>query len=396
MNFKQIKDAEQNYYMHTFSRAPVAFTHGSGTKLYDTAGKEYVDFFAGIAVNCLGYDDPELSAAIADQARRLIHVSNIFYTQEQAAFTKALLSGTDFNRVFISNSGAEANECAIKIVRKMASQSGSGKTAIITAKNSFHGRTITTATATGQPKYSEPFSPLTPGFIYVPYNDITALRDAVSPAVGAIMIETIQGEGGVVCADYDYMNAAYILAKSKNILLIIDEVQTGTGRTGKFFSYEHFGIIPDIVTLAKGLAGGVPIGATLARGAAAEALTAGSHGSTFGGNPLACRAGTVVVNRVKNPAYLKSIEEKGEYLLHKLTELKNLHAVTDVRGRGLLVGLELLPGIINSEITGKMLSAGYIINACGNNTIRFCPPYIISHAEIDSMAEALKDIIATF
>lgn len=396
MNFKQIKDAEQNYYMHTFNRAPVAFTHGSGTKLYDTSGKEYVDFFAGIAVSCLGYDDSELSEAIAEQARKLIHVSNVFYTGEQAAFTKALLAGTDFNRVFISNSGAEANECAIKIVRKLASHSGSGKTAIITAKNSFHGRTITTATATGQPKYSDPFSPLTPGFVYVPYNDISALRDAVSPAVGAIMIETIQGEGGVICADYDYINAAYILAKSKDILLIIDEVQTGVGRTGKFFSYEHFGIIPDIVTLAKGLAGGVPIGATLARGAAAEALTVGSHGSTFGGNPLACRAGTVVINRVKNQSYLKSIEEKGEYLLHKLTDLKCLHTVTDVRGRGLLIGLQLLNGIIGSEIAGKMLSAGYIINACGNNTLRFCPPYIITNADIDAMSEALKGILSTF
>ncbi|MDR3318928.1 MAG: aminotransferase class III-fold pyridoxal phosphate-dependent enzyme, partial [Clostridiales bacterium] len=267
---------------------------------------------------------------------------------------------------------------------------------IITAEGSFHGRTLATATLTGQPKYSAPFAPLPPAIRYVPYNDIGALKKAVTPDVGAILLETVQGEGGVVPATHEYLTSAYALAKAKGIIFALDEVQTGVGRTGKMFSYEHFGIIPDIITLAKGLAGGVPIGAVLARGAVAEAFKPGDHGSTFGGNPLACAAAAVVLKRLKRTALLDEVDKKGAYLLNRLTELRALDCVSDVRGLGLLAGLQLKPSVLGAEIVGKMLEMGYIINCCAKNTLRFAPPFIITTAEIDAMTDTLSALLKTY
>ncbi|MCL2751845.1 MAG: aspartate aminotransferase family protein [Firmicutes bacterium] len=393
MDYNSITEIDANYYMRTFNRMPAAFERGEGCLLYDVNGKEYLDFFAGIAVNALGYNDKEFVAAVADQVGKLIHTSNIFYSPVQARFIKTLLAGSDFNRVFLSNSGAEANECAIKIVRKAANAEQNGKTTVITALKSFHGRTVTTATATGQPKYAQPFAPLTPGFKYVPYNDCAALKEAVTDDVGAIMLENILGESGIFPADYEFINTAYVLAKSKGLFLIFDEIQTGVGRTGKFFGYEHYDIVPDIVTLAKGIAGGIPMGATLARGIAADTLKPGEHGSTFGGNALACRAADVVVARIKTPAFLADVARKGTYLIHELTELKSLPCVKDVRGRGLMAGLELAEPVKNSDIATKMLEKGFVINAAGSNTLRFCPPLVITEGQINQMITALKDIL---
>ena len=335
LDLRQIKELDAKNYMHTFSRQNICFTHGKGSKLYDTFGNEYIDLGGGIAVNCLGHDDAELTAAICEQAHKLIHSSNLYYNEPQALLCEELLSGTIFERAFLCNSGAEANEGAIKLVRKHFYNKGENRPKIITAKGSFHGRTIATVTATGQEKYNKPFAPLPPGFTHVPYNDFAALKNEADEHTAAIMLEVIQGESGVLPADYDYIVNAYALAKSRGILFVIDEVQTGMGRTGKMFGFEHYGIQPDIITLAKGLGGGVPIGAVLARGDAATAFAPGDHGTTFGGNPLACAAARVVVNRLKN-GLLEEVAKKGEYLLGKLSKLKKFNFVRDVRGKGLL------------------------------------------------------------
>jgi len=396
MTYNKIKQFDNKYYFKTYSRQPLALVKGQRTKLYDTNGKEYTDFFAGVAVNCLGYNDAEISKTIAKQAKKLLHVSNHFYTEEQAKVLQLLLDGSDFTRAFLCNSGAEANECALKLIRKYYYEKGVDKPVIITAESSFHGRTLATATLTGQPKYSLPFAPLPPAIKYVKYNDIAALSEALTPDVGAVLLETVQGEGGVNPATFEYLTAAYALAKSKGVIFALDEVQTGVGRTGKMYSYEHFGIIPDVITLAKGLGGGVPIGAVLARGALAEAFKPGDHGSTFGGNPLACAAAAVVLKRLKNTPLINEVEQKGVYLNDKLTELRVLDCVADVRGIGLLVGLQLKGYVKGAEIVGKMLDLGYIINCCSNNTLRFAPPFIITLQEIDAMADALKGLLSQF
>lgn len=394
MDFKTIKETDSLYSMRTYNRFPVCWVSGTGCKLYDSNGKEYTDFLAGLAVNSLGYGDPELTQAIAVQASKLMHTSNLFYSEENAELSKLLTEGSDFSKVFLCNSGAEANECAIKLTRKYFNNYLSPRKTIITAVNSFHGRTLATVTATGQTKYSAPFAPLPEGFKHVPFGDIDALNEELNSGnVAAFMIETIQGEGGVVPASYEYLTTAYAMCKAKGALFIVDEIQTGMGRTGKMFSYEHFGITPDIITLAKGLGGGVPIGAVLARGDAAECFVPGDHGTTFGGNPLAAKAAAVVVKRLKSPGFLDNVSQTGEYFKAKLTELKAIHSVIDVRGKGLLLGLQLNPDIKGAEIVGKMLSAGYVINCCGGNTLRFCPPLIISKREIDGMIAALGKLL---
>ena len=393
LDLRQIKELDAKNYMHTFSRQNICFTHGKGSKLYDTFGNEYIDLGGGIAVNCLGHDDAELTAAICEQAHKLIHSSNLYYNEPQALLCEELLSGTIFERAFLCNSGAEANEGAIKLVRKHFYNKGENRPKIITAKGSFHGRTIATVTATGQEKYNKPFAPLPPGFTHVPYNDFAALKNEADEHTAAIMLEVIQGESGVLPADYDYIVNAYALAKSRGILFVIDEVQTGMGRTGKTFGFEHYGIQPDIITLAKGLGGGVPIGAVLARGDAATAFAPGDHGTTFGGNPLACAAARVVVNRLKN-GLLQEVAKKGEYLLGKLSKLKKFNFVRDVRGKGLLLGVNLTEKVQNAEIVGKMAANGVIILTAGNNTLRFAPAYTITKEETDEACNKLMDLFA--
>lgn len=395
MELERIKEIENENYFKLFRRHNICFERGEGCVLYDTAGHSYADFFGGIAVNSLGYNNPDLVNAISAQAGKLIHISNLYYNVPQAELTERLISGSIFDRLFLCNSGAEANECAIKLVRKLAYESGSGKATIITAKESFHGRTLATVTATGQEKYSKPFAPLPSGFRYVPFNDLDALKNAWTPDVGAIMLECIQGESGVTPATYDYLVGAYAFAKQKGILLVLDEVQTGSGRTGKFYCFEHYGIQPDIVTLAKGLGGGVPIGCCLARGEAADAFRLGDHGTTFGGNPLACAAANVVVGKLQNTDLLEQVAEKGEYLSGALSHSIARHKfVLDIRGKGLLKGIQLDERIPAASVVGKMMSLGFIVGTCGHNTIRLAPPYVVTHAQIDEMTEKLETIFS--
>ncbi|HHW90613.1 MAG TPA: aspartate aminotransferase family protein [Clostridiales bacterium] len=390
-SFEKIKQIDKQYYMPVFNRFDVCFTHGQGCKLYDIDGKEYIDFGAGIAVNCLGHNDAELVNAISEQAKNIIHLSNLYYSPIQAECAKELLKDTDFDKVFFCNSGAEANEGAIKLVRKYYYNKGQNKPVIITAKNSFHGRTLATAAATGQPKYSQSYKPLPEKFVHIPFNDINAFKDAINDDVGAVMLEVIQGEGGIIPADYEYIQEIEALCKRSGILLIIDEVQTGMGRTGKMFGYEHYGITPDIITLAKGLGAGMPIGAVLARGECAEAFAPGDHGSTFGGNPLACAAALVVIKRLKN-GLIDYVKQSGEYFWDKLQSLKKYPAVKQIRGKGLLLGLELNSDIVK-YIIDKMLANCYIIIGCGANSVRFCPPLIIQKNHIDGMVECLEGIL---
>lgn len=394
MDFQTIKEYENQYYLKTFSRYDVCFTHGKGCKLYDTEGREYVDFLGGIAVNALGYGDPELVKAICEQAGRLIHVSNLFYSEPQSLLVKNLLEGTDFARAFLCNSGAEANEGAIKLARKYYFDRGGKKYKFVTALNSFHGRTLATATATGQTKYSKAYTPLPDGFEYVPYNDIAALEQAVDEETCAVILETIQGEGGVIEATSEYLKAAERLCRERDALLIIDEVQTGMGRCGELFSYQAHGIRPDIVTLAKALGGGVPIGALLASEKLSETFSPGDHGSTFGGNPLACAAANVVVGRLRNTDLLAQIREKGDYFKRTLSSLKKHSSVLDIRGKGLLIGLELEESVSGKALVKAMLGRGYILNCAGHNTLRFAPPFPISGEEIDGMVKALDECLA--
>lgn len=395
MDFEKIKKQENKYYMPMFNRANICFTHGKGNRLYDTAGKEYVDFTAGIAVNCLGYGYPPLVEAVASQAQKLIHISNLYYNEPQSQLAEALIESSIFSRVFFSNSGAEANECAIKLARKYYVKKGiPNKHRILCAVDSFHGRTLATCTATGQDKYSAPFAPLPEGFSHVPYNDFAALKDALTDDVGAVMLEPIQGESGVVCASYDYLVNVYALCKQKGVLLILDEVQTGVGRTGKRYCFEHYGIQPDIVTLAKGLAGGVPIGATLARGEVAESFAYGDHGSTFGGNPLACAAALAVNEKISDPDFIARVESAGQRLQDRLMELRKYKFVADVRGKGLMRGLQLSDKVKNAEVIGRMREKGFLVASAGRNTLRFVPPLTITEEEIDAMAKQLGEIFA--
>ena len=391
MNFKDIKELAGKNYMNVFSRQNVCFTHGEGNRLFDTSGKEYIDFVSGIGVNCLGYNDPELTKAISTQASKLIHSSNLYYNQEQAILCEKMLNGTIFSKMFLANSGAEANECAIKLVRKHYNKRGQNRPVIVTANGSFHGRTLATLTATGQESHYRIYSPLPEGFKHVPYGDINALKEALTPDVGAIMLEVIQSRSCVRPANYDYLIAAYALCRSKDVLFILDECQTGMGRTGKMFAFEHHGLQPDIVTVAKGMGGGLPISAVLARGEVANAFAVGDHGSTLSGNQLACAAATVVVDRLKN-GLLGEIAAKGEYLLGKLAYFRKYRFVKDVRGIGLLQSIELDDAINGNYVTAQMMQAGVLVNCTKKNIIRLLPPYTITYAEIDILCEKLDEI----
>ena len=383
-------------YMNTFTRYPIVFDYGQGSILYDTEGKAYIDFLAGIAVNTLGYSHSRFTNTLISQSRKLIHSSNLFYTAAQAKLAKLLVENSAADRIFFANSGAEANEGAIKLARMYFYKQGMHRYEIITTTNSFHGRTFATLTATGQNKYHTPLEPLPPGFLNVPFNDIEAMESAVGEKTCAIMIELIQGEGGIVEAQLDYVRKLYKLCKKHNILLIFDEVQTGIGRTGKMFAYEHYGIEPHIFTLAKGLGGGVPIGAILAKEDIAAAFEPGDHGSTFGGNALACSAGACVMKILleNDSKLIKECASKGDYFKDKLEKLQNIypHIIVAVKGKGLMLGTQLDENIDGGNIVNICLDKGFIINCAGNNTLRFVPPLIITKDEIDKLIATLNDI----
>lgn len=387
-----IKEAER-YLMNTYSRFPVVFVKGRGTRLYDQEGKEYIDFVAGVAVNILGHCNHRVTVAIQKQVQRLMHVSNFYYNEPQVNLARLLVKHSFADKVFFCNSGAEANEAAIKLVRKAAkSRWGNDRYEIITMTHSFHGRTLATLTATGQEKIRSGFEPLVPGFKYVPYNDISAVEKAIDPRTAAILVEPIQGEGGVHIPSDDYLPALRKLCDEQGLFLILDEVQTGMGRTGKLFAYEHAGIQPDMMTLAKGLGNGFPIGALLAKAQVAEAFGPGSHASTFGGNPVACAAATAVLETLLEDGHiLENCQRMGEYLLKQLTELAEDYAfVRSVRGKGLLVGMDLT--MDGRPIASECLSEGVLINCTAEKVLRFIPPLIVTQEEIDQLVAVLDRI----
>lgn len=388
------KDAHD--YLPVFARYQIVLDHGEGVYVYDTHGKKYIDFLGGIAVNVLGHNHPQLVKAVADQAGKMIHCSNLYYTQVQAEAAEKLVKLSGLGKVFFGNSGAEANEGAIKLARKYAHSISPDKSQIITALHSFHGRTIATLTATGQPKYQEGFGPLPAGFDYVAYNDIKALEEMMSANTAAVMLEPIQGEGGVHVPDAEYLQQVRQLCDKYNAVLIFDEIQSGIGRSGKFFAYENFGVQPDIVTLAKGLAGGVPIGAFIASDKVAAVFHAGDHGSTFGGNPLACAGACVVLDTIGNEELLAHVTKMGQYMKSRLEKMaeKFPGLVKEVRGMGLMLGMELTqPG---RDIVNKCLEQGSIINCTAGNVLRFVPPLIVTKDDIDEVCDILERVLPDF
>lgn len=391
MPTEELKDDAAKYLMQTYSRQPLSIVRGRGSKVYDLEGREYLDFVAGIAVNILGYGHPDLVQAIQRQAAQLIHTSNLYYTEPQVKLARLLVDHSFADRAFFCNSGAEANEAAIKLARRYGhDRYGAARFEIITMKNSFHGRTLAMVTATGQEKVQKGFEPLMPGFVYAPFNDFTAIESLVTERTAAIMLEPIQAEGGVHVADREYLRSLRQLCTQKDILLIFDEIQTGMGRTGTLFAYEQLGVQPDIMTLAKGLAGGVPIGVCLAKDAVAAAFTPGSHASTFGGNPLACAAALAVCHVLLEGPVLENAKRMGEYLAKGLADCKNrFRVVQEVRGLGLLQGMELT--IDARTVVADALARGVLLNAANEHVLRMVPPLIITQPEIDR----LLDLLAT-
>lgn len=385
-------------YLPVFARYQIVLDHGEGVNVYDTAGKKYIDFLGGIAVNVLGHGHRELVKAVADQAARMIHVSNLYYTEAQATAAEKLVKLSGLDRAFFANSGAEANEGAIKLARKYTHQKDEEKSTVIAAWHSFHGRTLATLAATGQPKYQAGFGPLPPAFDYVTYGDLAELEARMNDRVSAVMLETIQGEGGIYVPSPEYLQGVRALCDKYGALLILDEIQCGIGRTGVFFAYESFGIKPDIVTLAKGLAGGVPIGAVITTEKVAEALHPGDHGTTFGGNPLACAAANVVLDTVASPGFLKNVARLGEYFTGALKKLaaKYPGLIKEVRGRGLMLGAELTREDIGRDIVNDVLENGAIINCTAGNVLRFVPPLIITEGDIDEVVARVDKALAKF
>ena len=397
MTEEKIFERDDKNYLPVFNRYKIVLERGDGAYLYDLNGKKYIDFLAGIAVNVLGHNYPPLVKAISEQAAKVIHVSNLYYTQAQADAAAKLVKLSGLDRAFFGNSGAEANEGAIKIARKFAKKISPDKTQIISAWDSFHGRTLATLTATGQPKYHKGFEPLPAGFDYVHYNDIAELEEKISDKTCAVMLETIQGEGGVYPPKNDYLQKVRALCDKHGALLILDEIQAGIGRSGKFFAYEKYGIKPDIVTLAKGLAGGVPIGAFICTEEVAQAFHAGDHGTTFGGNPLACAAANVVLDTVPDEKFLAHVAEVGKYFKDKLIALQKKYPaqIKEIRGEGLILGAQLdKPKKSGVEIVNECMKRGAIINCTVGTVLRFIPPLIINSAQVDEVINILDEVLS--
>lgn len=384
------------YIFQTYARQSRCFIKGEGTTLWDDQGNRYTDFLAGIAVCNLGHCHPAVTAAISEQAGTLVHVSNLFYTSCQADLANLLIENSFADRVFFANSGAEANEAAIKLARRFfQSQGNSDRYKIITMKQSFHGRTMATLSATGQDKIKNGFYPLLDGFLHIPFNDIAALNENMDETVCAVLLEPVQGEGGVIPADETYLKQVRKLCDEKGALLIFDEIQTGMGRCGKLFAHELYDVRPDIMTLAKALGNGLPIGAMLSTDHAAKGFALGSHGSTFGGTPLATRAACEVVKIISAPSFLDHVVQTGAYFMEQLTKLKSKHSlIKQVRGKGLLIGLEIeATENRNAAFFVKaLMEKGFIINGIQENILRFAPPLIIGKEEIDALVAALDDL----
>ncbi|WP_420644162.1 acetylornithine transaminase [Candidatus Leptofilum sp.] len=395
MDKQAIIQAEANYVLHTYNRPEIVFTHGQGMFLFDSDGNKYLDFTSGIAVTALGHSDPDWGTAVSQQASQLTHVSNLFHTTPQAQLAQKLVENSFADKVFFCNSGTEANEAALKFARKVSNlqsfssaqdKSPISKTNIIAFSGGFHGRTMGSLSATYKAQYREPFAPLVPGLTFLPFNDLPAAQAAIDDNTCAVIVEPIQGEGGVNPATVEFLQGLRAACDAHDALLIFDEVQCGLGRTGTLWAYQQFGVRPDIMTLAKPLAGGLPIGATLVTQAVANCIQPGDHGSTFAAGPLVCTAANVVFDKVSQSDFLQTVQENGAYLKHRLETLE-LEAVLEVRGQGLLVGIT-----INQPAAPIMTAArdkGVLILTAGEDVLRLAPALIVNRDEIDTAVSTI-------
>ena len=396
MNLSEIKSLDSQHFLQVFGeRMPACFVRGEGCTLYDQDGKAYTDLFAGIAVNALGYHHPVITDAIIAQANAgVLHTSNIFYVQPQAELAALLCAHTFADRVFFANSGAEANEGAMKLACKYFYAQGVNRYKIVSADHSFHGRTLATVAATGHDYYQAPYRPLLPkGITQVPYNDLDALKAAIDDETAAILLEPMQGEGGVTPAKAEYLKAVRALCDEKGILLILDEVQTGVCRTGSLYCHEQYGVIPDIMTSAKGLGCGFPIGAILASEKVASKIAKGDHGSTFGGNTFACAVSLAAMRYMIDNDFSAVAREKGAYLMDALRKIRSEH-IAEVRGMGLLIGIQLKDDCPAGDVMRRMLARGFVPGTASGNVIRLAPPLIISYEEMDAFVAALAEELA--
>lgn len=395
MTLDEIKSTDKQYYMNTFGdRLPVAFERGEGIRLFAENGDVYYDFLAGIAVNALGHSHSAFISALKDQLDKVIHTSSLYYIENQARLAKMIADSSCADKVFFSNTGAEANEGAFKLARKYFYNKGQDKYEIITLDKSFHGRTLAAVAATGQEKYQKPYRPLTPGFIQVRPNDFDAVANAAGEKTAAVMIELVQGESGVHPMDAEYVRRLREFCTQKDIILIFDEVQTGMGRSGEMFCYQTYGVEPDIFTLAKALGGGIPIGALCAKDFVASAFSPGDHGTTFGGNPFAAAAGLAVFDIYEKEHILENVKETGAYFTGRLKELaKKYSRITDVRSCGLLIGVEFEASIAK-DVFAKLFENKFLTSLCGGNTVRIAPPLILKKDEADMFADTLDKILS--
>ena len=390
MNFEEIRQQEKENLMPTYGRFPVALVQGKGVYATDSEGKTYLDFTSGIGVNALGWCDDGWVKAVSEQAATLQHISNLYYNPVQTALAEELCRLSGFSKVFFGNSGAEANECAIKLARKFGETKAPDCKRILTLENSFHGRTVTTLAATGQDEFHHHFDPFTEGFDYAPIDDMEKVRAAVTEKTCAVMIELIQGEGGVLPLDPDFVHQVEALCRENDLLLLIDEVQTGIGRTGSLFCFQQYGIKPDVVSMAKGLGGGVPIGAVMAADTCDTVLGPGTHATTFGGTPMICAAANAVLSEVTQPEFLKSVTEKGEYLKAKILGFGS-DKVKDVRGMGLMLGI-VVDADARAALVKEIMDAGVLVLTAGTNAIRLLPPLSISYEEMDEALAVMQKV----
>ena len=392
MTHNEIMELDNKYIMETYARYPVVLSHGNNATLTDVDGTEYIDFTSGIGVNSLGTADKGWIAAVTEQINKIAHISNYFYSPVTTKLAEMLINLSDMKRVFFGNSGAEANEGAIKVARKYSyDKYGEGRSVIISLNQSFHGRTITTLAATGQDAFHTHFHPFTEGFKYIPLNDTEALKSAVTPDVCGIIVEPIQGEGGVNIMDCEYAKQLKEICEANDILLIFDEIQTGCGRTGKMFTYEYFEFLPDVLTLAKGLGGGLPIGAFLCGKKCEHVLGASQHGTTFGSNPVAAAGAVEVLTRLTQCGFLDEVNKKGQYIMNTVKEM-NVPFIKEIRGSGLIIGMQI--DGIPKDYTKKAVANGLLLLTAGTDVIRLLPPLTITYHEIDKGLSILKEVFA--
>ena len=392
MNYQELKAEENKYVMNTYGRYPIALDHGEGATVWDVEGKKYIDLGSGIGVNSMGYNNKTIIDAITNQAHKLMHTSNLFTTEPMIQVAKKLVEKTHLNgKVFFANSGAEANEGAIKLARKYSfDKYGEGRYKIITLVNSFHGRTVTTLKATGQDRFHNYFFPFTEGFDYAEANDFESVRRKADDMACAVMMELVQGEGGVLPLDAEFVKQVEALCREKDLLLIIDEVQTGIGRTGSLFCFQQYGIRPDVVTMAKGLGGGVPVGAVLAAESCSNVLTPGTHATTFGGTPIVCAAANAVLDTVGDGQFLEQVKEKGEYLKNGILSIGSPN-ILGVRGMGLMLGIIVEDGK-HAAYANKLIEKGVLALTAGKNAVRLLPPLTISKEEMDEALTIMKEV----